>query len=45
MAGKKVIIRNTWILADKQIGYFDMAHEENPAMGYRATICLDRSSI
>ena len=43
MAGKKVIIRTLDIGADKQIDYFDMAHEENPAMGYRAIrICLDR---
>lgn len=41
MAGKKVIIRTLDIGADKQIDYFDMAHEENPAMGYRAIrICL-----
>ena len=46
MAGKKVIIRTLDIGADKQIDYFDMAHEENPAMGYRAIrICLDRRDV
>lgn len=46
MAGKKVIIRTLDIGADKQIDYFDMAHEENPAMGYRAIrICLDRPEV
>lgn len=46
MAGKKVIVRTLDIGADKQIGYFDLAHEDNPAMGYRAIrICLDRIEI
>ena len=46
MAGKKVIIRTLDIGADKQIDYFNMAHEENPAMGYRAIrICLDRPEV
>lgn len=46
MAGKKVIIRTLDIGADKQIGYFNMDHEENPAMGYRAIrICLDRPEV
>ena len=46
MAGKKVIIRTLDIGADKQIDYFDMAHEENPAMGYRAIrICLDKPEV
>lgn len=46
MAGKKVIIRTLDIGADKQVDYFDMAKEENPAMGYRAIrICLDRIDI
>ena len=44
--GKPVIIRTLDIGADKQIDYFDMAHEENPAMGYRAIrICLDRPEV
>lgn len=46
MAGKKVIIRTLDIGADKQIDYFNMEHEENPAMGYRAIrICLDRPEV
>lgn len=46
MAGKKVIIRTLDIGADKQIDYFQMEKEENPAMGYRAIrICLDRKEI
>ena len=46
MAGKKVIIRTLDIGADKQIDYFNLDHEENPAMGYRAIrICLDRRDI
>ena len=46
MAGKKVIIRTLDIGADKQVDYFHMEKEENPAMGYRAIrICLDRTEI
>lgn len=46
MAGKKVIIRTLDIGADKQVGYFNLPKEENPAMGYRAIrICLDRTAI
>lgn len=46
MAGKKVIIRTLDIGADKQIDYFQLEKEENPAMGYRAIrICLDRKEI
>lgn len=46
MAGKKVIIRTLDIGADKQVAYFNMEKEENPAMGYRAIrICLDRTEI
>lgn len=46
MAGKKVIIRTLDIGADKQVDYFQMGKEENPAMGYRAIrICLDRPEI
>ncbi len=46
MAGKKVIIRTLDIGADKQVAYFGMEKEENPAMGYRAIrICLDRKEI
>ncbi len=46
MAGKQVIIRTLDIGADKQIGYFNLDKEENPAMGYRAIrICLDKTEI
>ena len=46
MAGKRVIIRTLDIGADKQAAYFNMEHEENPALGYRAIrICLTRPEI
>ncbi|MDO4439379.1 MAG: phosphoenolpyruvate--protein phosphotransferase [Eubacteriales bacterium] len=46
MAGKKVIIRTLDIGADKQIDYFNLDHEDNPAMGFRAIrICLERPEI
>lgn len=46
MHGKKVIIRTLDIGADKQVDYFNMDKEENPALGYRAIrICLDRKEI
>lgn len=46
MAGKKVIIRTLDIGADKQVDYFNLAQEENPAMGYRAIrICLEQPDI
>lgn len=46
MAGKKVIIRTLDIGADKQVDYFNMDKEENPALGYRAIrICLDRIEV
>ncbi|MCR5731920.1 MAG: phosphoenolpyruvate--protein phosphotransferase [Sphaerochaetaceae bacterium] len=46
MDGKEVIIRTLDIGADKQIGYFDLPKEENPAMGNRALrICLSRPEI
>ncbi|MBQ2502955.1 MAG: phosphoenolpyruvate--protein phosphotransferase [Lachnospiraceae bacterium] len=46
MAGKKVIIRTLDIGADKQVDYFQMEKEENPALGYRAIrICLDRVEV
>ena len=46
MGGKKVIIRTLDIGADKQVDYFHMEKEENPAMGCRAIrICLERKDI
>lgn len=46
MGGKKVIIRTLDIGADKQVDYFNLDKEDNPAMGYRAIrICLDRPEI
>ena len=46
MAGRRVIIRTLDIGADKQCDYFEMAKEENPAMGCRAIrICLTRPEI
>lgn len=46
MAGKKVIIRTLDIGADKQVDYFNLEKEENPAMGYRAIrICLKQPEI
>ena len=46
MGGKKVIIRTLDIGADKQVDYFEMEKEENPAMGLRAIrICLTRPEI
>ena len=46
MAGKKVIIRTLDIGADKQVDYFELDKEENPALGYRAIrICLTRQEV
>ncbi len=46
MAGKKVIIRTLDIGADKQVDYFNLGKEDNPAMGYRAIrICLTEPEI
>ncbi|MDD5867524.1 MAG: phosphoenolpyruvate--protein phosphotransferase, partial [Lachnospiraceae bacterium] len=46
MAGKQVIIRTLDIGADKQVDYFHLDKEDNPALGYRAIrICLDRPEI
>ena len=46
MDGKDVIIRTLDIGADKQIGYFNLPKEDNPAMGMRALrICLNRPEI
>ena len=46
MAGKKVIIRTLDIGADKQVDYFNLGKEDNPALGYRAIrICLTQPEI
>lgn len=46
MKGKRVVIRTLDIGADKQVGYFNMKKEENPAMGVRAIrICLNRPEV
>ena len=46
MQGRRVIVRTLDIGADKQIPYFDLPKEENPALGYRAIrICLDRREL
>ena len=46
MGGKEVIIRTLDIGADKQVDYFDLPKEENPAMGLRAIrICLTRPEL
>lgn len=46
MEGKKVVIRTMDMGADKQVDYFRLPKEENPAMGYRAIrICLTQLDI
>lgn len=46
LAGKPVIIRTMDIGADKQIDYFHLPREENPALGYRAIrICLSEPEL
>ena len=46
MNGKRVVIRTLDIGADKQVDYFNMAKEENPALGVRAIrICLNRPEV
>ena len=45
-SGKNVIIRTLDIGADKQVDYFNLGNEDNPAMGYRAIrICLRQPEI
>jgi len=46
MDGKRVVIRTLDIGADKQVDYFNMKKEENPALGVRAIrICLNRPEV
>ena len=46
MDGKRVIIRTLDIGADKQVEYFHLKKEENPAMGVRAIrICLNNPDV
>lgn len=46
MGGKRVVIRTLDIGADKQVGYFELQREENPALGVRAIrICLNRPEV
>lgn len=46
MGEKKVIIRTLDIGADKQVDYFKLGKEDNPALGYRAIrICLKQPDI
>ncbi|MBR2943652.1 MAG: phosphoenolpyruvate--protein phosphotransferase [Clostridia bacterium] len=46
MQGKRVIIRTLDVGADKQIPYFNLEKEQNPALGYRGIrICLDRREL
>lgn len=46
MNGKRVVIRTLDIGADKQVDYFEMKEEENPALGVRAIrICLNRPEV
>ena len=46
MQGKRVVVRTMDIGADKQVDYFNLEHEENPALGYRGIrICLDREDV
>ena len=46
MQGKRIVIRTLDVGADKQISYFELPHEENPALGFRAVrICLAREEL
>jgi len=46
MGDKTVVIRTLDIGADKKVDYFELPHEENPAMGYRAIrICLTCTDV
>jgi phosphoenolpyruvate-protein phosphotransferase (PTS system enzyme I) len=44
--GRPVIVRSLDIGGDKQLPYFNLPPEQNPALGYRAIrICLDRKEL
>ena len=46
MQGKRLVIRTLDVGADKQIPYFELPKEENPALGFRAVrICLAREAV
>ena len=46
LAGKELVVRTLDIGADKQIDYFNLDKEDNPALGFRAIrICLTREEI
>lgn len=46
MQGQKVIIRTLDIGVDKQVDYFRLGKEENPALGYRGIrICLKQPEV
>lgn len=46
MEDRRVVIRTLDIGADKQVGYFGLQKEENPALGVRAIrICLNRPEV
>ncbi len=46
MNNKPIVIRTLDIGGDKELPYFDMEHEMNPFLGYRAIrICLDKTEI
>ena len=46
MQGRRIVIRTLDIGADKQVDYFGLEKEDNPALGYRGIrICLTREDI
>ncbi len=46
MNNKPIVIRTLDIGGDKELPYFEMEHEMNPFLGYRAIrLCLDRKDI